>query len=150
MTGQSALLLPPDQAVATISATIVEELRPALERLEVFATLRDDWDSYGAAPISHVAINRARELAAEIISRHALSIRPPDYSFDVIPTPVGGVQLEWSVSDQHLEIAIGAQGSLGYLLVTTHDGQRLSSTAEDVPREEVVHLAEDLLRHRDD
>ena len=94
MTGQSALMLPPDQAVAAISATIVEELQPALERLEAFATLPEDRDSYGAAPISAVALDRARELAAKIISKHALSIRPQRYSFDVVPMPDGGVQLE--------------------------------------------------------
>jgi hypothetical protein len=149
MTGQSALMLPPDQAVAAISATIVEELQPALERLEEFATLPEDWDSYGAVPISAVAIDRARELAAEIISKHALSIRPEGYSFDVVPTPDGGVQLEWVVGDQHLEIAIGSHGALAYLHVTTTDGERQSKSGEDVPRDLVMQLAEDILRHRD-
>jgi hypothetical protein len=149
MTGQSALLLPPDQAVAAISATIVEELQPALERLDAFTTLVEDWDSYGAVPISAVAIDDARELAAEIISKHALSIRPAGYSFDVVPTPDGGVQLEWNVADQHLEIAIGPHGTMTYLQVTTTDGERQSKSGEDVPRAHVVQLAEDMLRHRD-
>lgn len=149
MTGQSALLLPPDQAVAAISATIIEELQPALERLREFTSLRDDWDSYGAVPISAVAIERAREMAAEIISKHALSIRPDDYSFDVVPTPDGGVQLEWGVGSQHLEIAIDPEGSLAYLFVTTNGEQRQSSTSENVTRGVVVTLAEDMLRLRD-
>ncbi len=149
MTGQSALLLPPDQAVATISATIVEELQPALERLEEFARLPEDWDSYDAAPISAIAIDRARELAAEIISRHALSIRPVGYAFDVLPTPDGGVQLEWSVGEHHLEIAVGQHGELAYLLVTTTGGKRQSKSSEDVPRDFVMQLAEDILRRSD-
>jgi hypothetical protein len=149
MTGQSALLLPPDQAVAAISATIVEELQPALERLEAFKTLAEDWDSYGAAPISAVAIDRARELSAEVISKHALSIRPEGYSFDVVPTPDGGVQLEWDVDEQHLEIAIGPRGTLAYLNVITTDGTRQSKSGEDVPRDLVMQIAEAMLRHHD-
>lgn len=149
MTGQSALMLPPDQAIAAISATFVEELQPALERLEEFATLSEDWDSYGAVPISAVAIDRARELAAEIISKHALSIRPEGYSFDVVPTPDGGVQLEWDVDAKHLEIAIGPDGTLTYFYVTTTDGGRQSTSGEDVPRHRVMQIAEDILRHRD-
>lgn len=149
MTGQSALLLPPDQAVAAISATIVEELQPALERLEEFKTLREDWDSYGAVPISPKAIDIARELAAEIVSKHALSIRPAGYSFDVVPTPDGGVQLEWDVDAQHLEIAIRSQGTLSYLFVTMSEGARQSSTGEQVARDVVLQIAEDILRHRD-
>jgi hypothetical protein len=137
MTGQSALLLPPDQAVAAISATIVEELQPALERLAEFQGLGDDWDSYGAAPISPDAIDLARELAAEIISSHALSIRPAGYSFDVIPTPDGGVQLEWGVGTTHLEIAIGPDGALSYLHVVTTGDQRLSASGEYVTRDAV-------------
>jgi hypothetical protein len=148
-TGQSALLLPPDQAVAAISATIVEELQPALERLEEFATLPNDWDSYGAAPISTVAVEHARELAAEIISKHALSIRPAGYSFDVVPTPDGGVQLEWDVGAHDLEISIGPHGTLAYLLVTTVDAERQTTSGEDVPRDLVIHIAEGLLRRRD-
>lgn len=149
MTGQSALLLPPEQAVAAISATIVEELQPALERLEEFKMLREDWDSYGAVPISAIAISGARELAAEIISKHALSIRPAGYAFNVVPTPDGGVQLEWDIDARHLEIAVSPQGSLAYLFATTRNEERQISAGEHVIRDVVLQIAEDILRHRD-
>ena len=122
-----------------------EALQPALERLETFSKLDDDWDSYGAVPISPVAILIARELAADIVNRHMLSIRPPDYSFDVVPAPDGGVQLEWDIGSQHLEIAIDPRGTLSYLLVTDFEGQRQSSKAEGVSRRTLVELAEDML-----
>jgi hypothetical protein len=146
MTAQSALLLPPDQAVAAISATIVEELRPALERLAEFATLADDWDSYGAVPITAVAIDVARELAAEIISRHALSIRPEGYTFDVVPLPNGGVQLEWDVAARHLEVAVNPDGELSYLLVTAGGEARQASIAESVSRYDAVLVADAVMQ----
>jgi hypothetical protein len=149
MTGQSALLLPPEQAVATISATIVEELQPALERLEEFKALSEDWDSYGAAAISPRSIGLARDIAAEVVSNHALSIRPEGYTFDVVPTPDGGVQLEWTVSEQHLEVVIDPQGTFGYLLVSMSDGDRRSTTADDVSRDVVLQIAFDLLKRQD-
>lgn len=150
MTGQSALLLPPELAVATISATIVEELQPALERLEEFKGLGEDWDSYGAAVISRRSIGLARDIAAEVVSSHALSIRPEGYIFDVVPTPDGGVQLEWTVGDQHLEIAIEPQGAFSYLLASSSDSDTQVVTGEDVSRKIIIEEAVDLLKRRND
>ena len=109
----------------------------------------NDWDSYGAAPISTIAVENARELATEIIRKHALSIRPAGYSFDVVPAPDGGVQLEWDVDAHHLDIAIGPHGTLAYLLVTTVDAERQTTSGEDAPRDFVMQIAKRLLRRCD-
>jgi hypothetical protein len=146
MAGQSALQLPPDQAVAAISATIVEELQPALERLAEFATLENDWDSYGAVPITPAAIDVARELAAEIISRHALSLRPAGYTFDVVPLPNGGVQLEWDIGSRHLEIAVDPVGELSYLIVSGAGDARHATSTENVARRDALLVAESIVQ----
>ena len=56
------------------------------QMLDAFAALNADWDSYGALPISPVAIEKARILLA---------------SLAVVPLPSGGVQVE--IGDVEIE-----------------------------------------------
>lgn len=76
----------------------------ALARLGGLADLPDGWDSYGAPPISPVAIAAAAQGLRECADL------PRPY---VYPTTAGGVQLEWPDADDRgcLTIEYLADGS---------------------------------------
>ncbi len=70
-------------------------------RLDEFKSLEEDWDSYGADPISPKAIVTAKNLL-RTCSR-------PDF---IAPLADGGVQLEWECPDinRGAEVEISAEG----------------------------------------
>jgi hypothetical protein len=69
-------------------------------RLEHFATLKADWDSYGALPIDPRAIECARRLLA------VMSHEP-----QMVPTTRGGVQFEWHRDGIDVELDIPPEGA---------------------------------------
>lgn len=91
-------------------------LRPTMDRLAHLSTLEADWDSYGAAPISATAIERAREVLTDMGARFGPSAGLHARPFAVVPVPDGGVQLEWRGQGRALELEIGPDGQLAYLL----------------------------------
>lgn len=85
---------------------------PLIQRLETFETLRQDWDSYGAAPVSACALTTARVLLGD------LSLRPTAFGgttivpFSVNPVATGGINIEWRRADAALELWINADGGI--------------------------------------
>jgi hypothetical protein len=69
----------------------------AVKRIATLMQLEENWDGYGAKPVQpnlgDVAINRLRQL----IPRDA----PPP---QVVPTPMGGLQFEWHLSQVDVEL----------------------------------------------
>src|SRR5205823_1875475 len=63
-------------------------VKPTVERLRHLLQLREDWDSYGAAPVDLRAARTALQLLAMIM-------RPDTPAPTVVPTVRGGLQLEW-------------------------------------------------------
>ena len=81
-------------------------LRPGdPNRLDEFKSLEDNWDSYGADPISPKAIATAKSLLR--------ACTPPDF---IAPRADGGVQLEWECPDinrgAEVEISAGGKAEL--------------------------------------
>ena len=77
-------------------------LRPGdPNRLDEFKSLEENWDSYGAQPISPKAIDRAKDLL-RVCS-------PPCF---IAPLADGGVQLEWECPDanRRAEVEVNAEG----------------------------------------
>ena len=85
-----------------------------LDQLESIAALPEDWDSYGAAQISTVAVRTARELLNDLAARpRAAKLLP----FHVAPISTGGVQLEWKRPDgSGLEVWISGEGEIDAVL----------------------------------
>ena len=82
-----------------------------INRLMEFAKLQEDWDSYGAKPISSVALVKVFEVVENINTL-------PQF---VAPIGNGGLQLEWSIQRVgidviEVEVEIQPDGDLGYLL----------------------------------
>ena len=84
---------------------------PVFRALSELLTLSPDWDSYGAARIEPRSIGWALE-ALSWIMRNDTKVPT------VVPTPDGGVQLEWHTQGIDLEIEVS---SVGRSFVTCYD-----------------------------
>ena len=68
--------------------------------LDRFASLKDNWDSYGALAPTQLAINSAHRLLGATMHEPA-----------VVPTSEGGVQVEWHCNGTEIELRIRPDGS---------------------------------------
>jgi hypothetical protein len=107
-------------------------LDQALEDLEEFRALEEDWDSYGAAPITDVSLKAARRL---LRAAAAGELNKPYF---IAPSPRGGVQLEWHGKQDALEVEISPQAGMSYLLIKNVDGDRSFDRKENVDLYDVV------------
>ena len=72
---------------------------PALEKLAHLLDLPEGWDSYGARAVDpRCALAAIRVLAGVMC--------PGTPAPSIVPTPAGGVQLEWHINGVDLEIEI--------------------------------------------
>lgn len=116
--------------------------QPIRETLDELARLSADWDSYGAAPPTTVAISTAHGLLTNVAERY---VEPTDE--DALPwvtTPLanGGVQFEWRGSGGAIEVEIGPDGALAYLV--ERDEQTVARSSPPTPArigDILVHLA---------
>jgi hypothetical protein len=111
----------------------VEDLNPETQmRLESASRILDNlqklppgWDSYGANSISPKSIKTAFTIISAAILKGA-----PDPS--IVPTPVGGIQLEWHNSKCDLEIEISDEEARAFFSLHSNPEQtwdgRLRST----------------------
>lgn len=63
-----------------------------LEKLSTFASLKQNWDSYGSPPISRGAIEQARAFLEFEIQKGMI---PTYRKVNVYPTCAGNVGIEW-------------------------------------------------------
>lgn len=73
--------------------------------LVVLLRLPPNWDSYGAGEIEPDAVVHALALLT-------VTMRPDTPAPAVVPTPHGGVQLEWHTRESDLEVEITPTGRL--------------------------------------
>ncbi len=117
----------------------------AVAEIEGYAALPADWDSYGARPISAVAIDAATALlrrAALELSALGESVEP----FDVAPLANGGVQLEWRRADAVLEVEVDPAGGLRWLTVEGVAPRRRFIRSESATPAEVIDTLKELLQ----
>lgn len=89
-------------------------------RLDEFATLEKDWDSYGGDPPSARAVAMAREW----IDRY------PNYLMHVTPY-AGGILVDWGVTNA-VELDVANDGTLGYCLLVHLYSEKNNATAGEV------------------
>ena len=80
----------------------------AFERLETFAALAPNWDSYGGKPLKPSAVPTIIALIFEGHSRCAVP--------EIHPLSGGGVSLAWHRGDRDLEVQVSADGTVDALL----------------------------------
>src|SRR6266496_3882486 len=78
-------------------------LTPTVEAMHRLLRLEEGWDSYGARRIEPKAVDSARNL----LIRTAKPETPPPI---VVPSPRGGVQLEWHMNGIDLEVEAFPEG----------------------------------------
>lgn len=76
-------------------------LRPTTGALDSLLDLPTNWDSYGARPVSHDCATYSLEVLHSILRDDT----PPP---QIVPTPAGGIQLEWHTRGIDLEIEVRA------------------------------------------
>ena len=79
--------------------TIPRWMNDARAKLDELGSLKADWNSYGARPISKFARNAALQLLQEI----SLPSTPRPA---IVPTSEGSVQLEWHTKGIDLEVCV--------------------------------------------
>ncbi len=119
-------------------ASVAAFVQPSLRRLTRLAELPTNWDSYGAAPPSLLAISMARELLLAIDEQfgHAVGERVQPYA--VAPIADGGIQLEWRGPRAEIEVEIDPMGQQGYLVVAKQGVERTFEEKDNLLRAEVV------------
>ena len=108
------------------------QLHRAAKELSSFAALPADWDSYGAPPVSKLAVNQAIALLdnpffGRLLPRHGVRLA-------AFPRRDGGVQLDVDGGPYALEVVIAEDGAAEYTFFA-HDNivvAELSSLAEAV------------------
>ena len=115
-------------------------VRPARERLAQISRLDRDWDSYGAEPLSQKAITRANKLLGSVGGYFADLLGEQIRPYAVAPLASGGVQLQWRGPGGDLEVEVGREGDLGYLLVEGVEPNRTFTEADEVTSSEVLDL----------
>jgi hypothetical protein len=81
-------------------------LEPTLDGLRKVASLKEGWDSYGAGPISPLAIHSA----IRFVSLFGLAAAIPE----VYPMASGGVQLEWRSPRGSLEVELDIHSRISF------------------------------------
>ncbi len=99
----------------------------ALDRIASAAELPDGWFDSGSVGLS----DRARQAATEFVYLLAVEgILARDASLDVIPTPTGGIQFEWTGRNGEIEVEIDSEGRF-YTLVERPDGSMVETSRSD-------------------
>lgn len=94
-----------------------EWARSAFDRLFALLDLRPNWDSYGGRSIDVKAADKAMSLLLELMND-----RSPAPT--IVPTPVGGVQLEWHQRGIDLEIEVLPAGPPTVFARNAHTGSK--------------------------
>ena len=116
-------------------------LRPAFQRLDELSKLERDWDTYGALPLTSVALEAAEKIMRKVVKAFGKMPSEGVAPYTLMPIADGGVSIEWRGPQADLEIDIGPSGALSYLLIERADGNRRFEEGSDISQEQVLDLA---------
>lgn len=98
------------------------------QRLRHLASLQTNWDSYGALPVSRVALEKTRKLLFHLYSLN-LPYLPPPF---IAPDPEGGLGLEWDFGPRgEVYLEISSKGQMTYVLTMGQGGHEQQRTLAD-------------------
>jgi hypothetical protein len=112
--------------------------RSARDTLDELARLSDDWDSYGAAAPTAVAISAAHGLLASIAERWVHLTDEHALPWAIAPLADGGVQLEWRGPGGAIEVEVGPDGRFDYLIEPSEGAGGQSVQVDGAPASEVL------------
>jgi hypothetical protein len=111
----------------------IEEAKAVRNSLAEFATLRQNWDGYGASPISREACAHARRFI-DMIEAAPGGLPIPDIS----PMPSGTISFEWETPDAHAYLEVGNTAYSGF--IKTEQGPFLLQGVADYLDQQVISL----------
>lgn len=117
----------------------------AHRRMDTLARLEHDWDTYGAAPPTPVAISVAHGLLLAIWAELAKQCPAALAPWTVVPLHSGGLQVEWKGPVGHLEVEIAPTGELSYLVERDNLAFDESEDGVDVSVDSVADLVRSVL-----
>lgn len=84
-----------------------------INKINSFAKLEKNWDSYDAEIISEVAITTALNVLTYLSEKFILSVK-----IDIYPMACGGIQFEFNLNN-YAELEIGVDGRMTYFIFDT-------------------------------
>jgi hypothetical protein len=93
----------------------------AVAKLQRIAALEDNWDTYGSRPIPPTVVARMLDVLDVVAFP-----RMPEPA--VVPTPEGGIQLEWHIRNLDLEVEVSPRESA---LIVSLDDQDADEALEE-------------------
>ncbi len=122
---------------AEVSATLTKQswFNSILKRLSELLSLGENWNGYGEKPIQENAVKKAIAVLDTVYQKGPVP--------EVVPTPDGGVQLEWEKNGYEIEIEIPSVGP-ALILVVNSSGQDEEITSGE--NSEVWGYVRDLLK----
>jgi hypothetical protein len=121
-----------------IQADPVWRLRGMLERLDGMEGIGRNWDSYASEPPTAVAVNKARALVWDVVGQGFGTVGVRSIPFSIVPVSGAGLQVEWRGDTDSIEIEIGSDGVLGFLLSTGREPNREFEESDNVSEHELV------------
>ena len=143
--GQAITLVTDGSPQLVVGHTIVPVVSP-LNELQRIADLPADWDSYGSAPPTTVAVGTARRLINTVYRDSLLSARNPSLPFSVAPLSGGGIQLEWRGETNTIEVEVGPEGAFGYLLIKGAEPSSVYEEEDGVSESRILELVRSVQR----
>ena len=126
------------QSDAALSAAAkIESCRSARSIIDELGDLEQDWDGYGALPISERARNNARRFI-EILEAAPLDLSAPDIS----PRSSGTISMEWETGDAEAYLEIGNTRFSGYVKASGQDAVYLQGSADAIDQNIIALIHE--------
>lgn len=119
---------------------VAAAVRPVLDRIDQLGWLESNWDSYGGEPPTAEATAAAASLVTAVAGKlfHEVGDRVRPYA--VAPLADGCIQLTWRGVSDEIEVEVGAQGTLGYLLVRGRGEDEAYQEGDDVSEARILDL----------
>ena len=86
-------------------------LAKSLEKLMDIQRLGHDWDGEGSLPITFAAVRGALSFLTFLVDVYGNELPAPF----ICPVSGGGIQLEWTAQDRHLEVEFAPDGRILFL-----------------------------------
>ena len=120
--------------------------QPTRDTLDELAALPEDWDSYGASPPTARAISAAHGVLANVAERYVDVADEHALPWATAPLADGGVQFEWRGPGGAIEVEIGPDGALNYLVEWAEQTVERSAPGSSARLEEVLAALGRVLR----
>jgi hypothetical protein len=115
------------------------------ERIDRFAALEPDWDSYGAKTVSPTAIATVKNVLRAVTAQADPAIGDRVLAVWLGPLPNGGIVLEWRGPTADLDVEVTASGALDLLLEERGRERVVTTERADVTIAEIVSLLDRVL-----